>query len=132
MSRRCLICANINPCREHSEADQSAELARNDAAIARIRGGQPAGHERLRDELAMGQRFWTENWAGSGVEGEGDALRRGSSIWTVDKHGCRGEMIAHFGDQDGTHEAVGKIVLLHNAAMNALLFGSNIGATDVG
>jgi hypothetical protein len=36
-SRRCLICANINPCRLHSEADQQAELARNDAAIAEIR-----------------------------------------------------------------------------------------------
>jgi hypothetical protein len=37
ISRRCLICANINPCREHSEQEQEAELARNDAAIARIR-----------------------------------------------------------------------------------------------
>lgn len=42
MSRRCLICANINPCRLHSEADQDAELARNDREIARIRGEQPA------------------------------------------------------------------------------------------
>lgn len=37
MSRRCLICSNLNPCREHSDADQSNELARNDAAIAKIR-----------------------------------------------------------------------------------------------
>lgn len=38
ISRRCLICANLNPCRDHSEADQEAELARNDAAIALIHG----------------------------------------------------------------------------------------------
>lgn len=63
----------------------------------------------LRRELAMGQSFWIERWVGSGVEGEGPELRRGSSIWTV-----------------------GKIVQLHNAAMNALLFGSNIGAAPQG
>jgi hypothetical protein len=37
MSRRCLICANINPCSEHSGAAQDRELARNDAAIAALR-----------------------------------------------------------------------------------------------
>lgn len=39
MTRRCLICAALNPCTIHTEADQRAELARNDAAIARIRSG---------------------------------------------------------------------------------------------
>lgn len=29
MSRRCLICSNINPCRDHSEEAQDAELRRN-------------------------------------------------------------------------------------------------------
>lgn len=38
MSRRCLICANINPCSRHSEQDQVDELARNDREIARIKG----------------------------------------------------------------------------------------------
>jgi hypothetical protein len=42
MSRRCLICANINPCREHSEDAQLSELRRNDVAIARIRAEQAA------------------------------------------------------------------------------------------
>lgn len=38
MTRRCLICAKLNPCAEHSEADQQAELARNDREIQRLRG----------------------------------------------------------------------------------------------
>lgn len=44
VSRRCLICANLNPCRAHSTDDQIAELARNDAEIAamRKRARQPA------------------------------------------------------------------------------------------
>lgn len=67
--------------------------------------------------VAMGQKFWRNNWCGSGPD-------RGASIWTVNKHGYRGDLIAHFGDQAGTHEAVCKIVQMHNAAMNALLFGS--------
>lgn len=37
MSRRCLICSNINPCREHSDAAQDAELDRNLRAIREIR-----------------------------------------------------------------------------------------------
>jgi hypothetical protein len=37
ISRRCLICAALNPCRQHSAEDQRAELARNDAEIAKIR-----------------------------------------------------------------------------------------------
>ncbi len=37
MSRRCLICADINPCSKHSSEDQESELAANDAAIAAIR-----------------------------------------------------------------------------------------------
>jgi len=37
MSRRCLICSNINPCAKHSEADQDAELRRNTAAADRLR-----------------------------------------------------------------------------------------------
>ncbi len=40
-SRRCLICANINPCREHPSQGQRDELRANDAAIARIRKAQP-------------------------------------------------------------------------------------------
>lgn len=39
MTRRCLICSNLNPCPDHSDADQDRELARNDAAIAQIRAG---------------------------------------------------------------------------------------------
>jgi len=37
ISRRCLICAAINPCSEHSQEDQRVELARNDAAIAKLK-----------------------------------------------------------------------------------------------
>lgn len=37
--RRCLICANLNPCPRHSDQEQTDELARNDAEIARIRSG---------------------------------------------------------------------------------------------
>lgn len=40
MSRRCLICANINPCREHSGSEQDAELSRNQRAIANYSGLQ--------------------------------------------------------------------------------------------
>lgn len=36
MSRRCLICANINPCRLHSTDAQDAELRRNKAEIRRL------------------------------------------------------------------------------------------------
>lgn len=42
MSRRCLICANINPCRDHSEAEQHAELDRNDVAVKKLRQGIPS------------------------------------------------------------------------------------------
>jgi hypothetical protein len=35
--RRCLVCAALNPCSEHSAADQARELARNDREIRRIR-----------------------------------------------------------------------------------------------
>lgn len=38
ISRRCLICANYNPCSSHSEEAQEAELRRNDEEIAKIRG----------------------------------------------------------------------------------------------
>jgi hypothetical protein len=38
-SHRCLICANINPCSQHSGQAQRDELRRNDAAIAAIRAG---------------------------------------------------------------------------------------------
>jgi hypothetical protein len=37
MSRRCLICANVNPCRKHSYDEQDAELARNDRAIRELK-----------------------------------------------------------------------------------------------
>jgi hypothetical protein len=40
MSRRCLICSNINPCRNHSEQAQADELRRNDETVARIRAEQ--------------------------------------------------------------------------------------------
>jgi hypothetical protein len=33
MSRRCLICSNLNPCGCHSGDAQDSELARNIAAI---------------------------------------------------------------------------------------------------
>lgn len=38
MSRRCLICADINPCGQHSADVQEAELARNIRAIGDIQG----------------------------------------------------------------------------------------------
>ncbi len=41
LTRRCLICANINPCRKHSAQSQVEELRRNDAAIAEIRKYEP-------------------------------------------------------------------------------------------
>lgn len=41
-SRRCLICARLNPCLNHSAPAQRAELARNDAEIAKIRGERDA------------------------------------------------------------------------------------------
>lgn len=40
ISRRCLLCANINPCRQHSAQEQVDELRRNDAEIAEIRKNQ--------------------------------------------------------------------------------------------
>lgn len=42
MTRRCLICANLNPCRQHTEREQMAELRRNDAAVAAIPSTEPA------------------------------------------------------------------------------------------
>lgn len=42
IARRCLICANINPCRNHSEEAQEAELKRNDREIAEIRAALSA------------------------------------------------------------------------------------------
>lgn len=36
-SRRCLICADINPCLRHTYAAQQQELVRNDAAIFALR-----------------------------------------------------------------------------------------------
>lgn len=69
MTRRCLICANINPCREHSEADQQAELARNDREIAAIRAEEAAAKPKTRLELlervnelnmrSDAHRYWT-------------------------------------------------------------------------
>lgn len=43
MSRRCLICANTNPCRLHSEEDQDKELRMNVAAIQNIERGGVVG-----------------------------------------------------------------------------------------
>ena len=40
IARRCLICANLNPCKQHSNAAQWEELRRNDAEIARIKAKQ--------------------------------------------------------------------------------------------
>ena len=62
ISRRCLICANINPCSLHSGREQASELARNDAAIARIRAEEraaasplPASTEAEAAELARSE-----------------------------------------------------------------------------
>jgi hypothetical protein len=40
MSRRCLICSNINPCRLHSEDAQDRELTRNMARVRQIEDEQ--------------------------------------------------------------------------------------------
>lgn len=45
LTRRCLICARINPCRDHSADAQLSELKRNDREIERITGKNP--NERL-------------------------------------------------------------------------------------
>lgn len=57
-SRRCLICANMNPCSKHSEEAQRQELSRNDEAVALIRASNPRNPtmtdklvERLREPI---------------------------------------------------------------------------------
>lgn len=65
---------------------------------------------RLRDFIALAKAEWTCCWYGSDPG-------RGSSIWTVNKHGARSEMVAHFGDAEGVHDAVRTIVSMHNAAL---------------
>lgn len=42
-ARRCLICSRLNPCPDHSDRAQGAELARNDAAIAEIQKRRARG-----------------------------------------------------------------------------------------
>lgn len=37
MSRRCLICANFNPCRQHSHDEQEAEFDHNVREIRKIK-----------------------------------------------------------------------------------------------
>jgi len=44
MSRRCLICANINPCRCHSHAAQEAEFDRNCREIRKLQSMTPPPH----------------------------------------------------------------------------------------
>jgi len=65
-----------------------------------------------RDSIALGRKEWRERWFGSGPD-------RGSMICAVtgpfDLHG---EQIAHFGDAEGIHQTVSKIVLLHNARLS--------------
>lgn len=41
MSRRCLMCARLNPCPDHPADVQAAELRRNDEAVAAIRATEP-------------------------------------------------------------------------------------------
>lgn len=67
-------------------------------------------YREVRDAIALGRRQWINMWRGSGDD-------RGASIWTVNAHGGHGVMVAHFGDAKGVHEAVCKIVLLHNARL---------------
>jgi len=50
-ARRCLICANINPCAAHSDDQQRTELARNDRAIADLRA--PNTEARSLDEREL-------------------------------------------------------------------------------
>lgn len=70
-SRRCLVCANLNPCRNHGPVEQAAELARNDAAIAvsadnlaplhvRCHAQKTSGEDRPRIDKARRQRKLTE------------------------------------------------------------------------
>jgi hypothetical protein len=69
MTRRCLICSKLNPCSEHSHADQMAELARNDAEIAQIRANdnhQKSDIEEMLEliqakEIASGVTLMTKN-----------------------------------------------------------------------
>ena len=36
MTRRCLICSNLNPCHKHSSDEQDRELRRNLAEIRKV------------------------------------------------------------------------------------------------
>lgn len=54
MSRRCLICSNINPCRDHSAGAQDAELRRNQAEIRSLDRGPPP-HPIARAGLDVGR-----------------------------------------------------------------------------
>lgn len=59
MSRRCLICSNINPCRAHSGAAQEAEFDRNSREVRRIQSARKDA------AIEGGERF---KWAGEGPE----------------------------------------------------------------
>jgi len=53
MSRRCLICSNLNPCHEHSESVQDAELARNSRAVRELQSTPPVVEEGRREAIAQ-------------------------------------------------------------------------------
>ena len=64
-----------------------------------------------RDSIALGRMEWIERWYGSGSD-------RGSMICAKSPSGGHGEQLAHFGDAEGIHQAVSRIVLLHNARLS--------------
>lgn len=66
--------------------------------------------DELRDTIALGKRQWTERWNGS-------QPAQGSAIWSVDEYGRATQMLAYFGGDEATHDAVSRIVALHNARL---------------
>lgn len=75
-SRRCLICANINPCREHGAEAQAAELDRNDRAIAALKAppavpaeeGEKAAQAPMPRALPMPEyRYQQDDFSGGSV-----------------------------------------------------------------
>lgn len=84
-TRRCLICANTNPCREHSAVEQAEELRRNDAAIASIRHPSP---EPLKPEDVSGLVGALEQIAGldkfGGYNSACDIARKALSAYRTD------------------------------------------------
>lgn len=66
----------------------------------------------MQNMLALGKRAWIERWYGSDPE-------RGSAICIATEFGAHGELLAHFGGDQKTHDAVTKVVSAHNAAVQA-------------